>query len=361
MSPERFEHLLSLIAPLITKDDTNFRKAIPADQRLMLTLRFLASGDSQVSLHYLFRMGKKTVSRIIAETTDAIQSTLMEDYMKTPSTTSQWKSIAADFERRWNFPHVLGALDGKHIRIQAPNKCGSLFHNYKGFFSMVLMAICDAKYNFIYTSIGDFGSNNDCGVLANSDIEIAFENKRWGIPGEDAINGIDGPMPYFLLGDEIFPLNGWLMRPYPGKLPEEEQIYNLRHSRARMPIENSFGILVARWRIFQKPIIGSVENVQNYVMACICLHNYLRLTENSLYCPSGFVDVCNKSGKIRSGDWRKIVTENDLLAYHLPKVKGGRRKERAKEVRENMKMYLNNVNVVPWQIERVRYTSRTTS
>ena len=55
MSPERFDHLLSLVSPYITKKNTNFRKAISAAERLAVTLRFLASGDPQASLHYHFR------------------------------------------------------------------------------------------------------------------------------------------------------------------------------------------------------------------------------------------------------------------------------------------------------------------
>ena len=122
MSPERMEHLLSLAAPLIVKKDTNFRKAIPPVQRLMLTLRFLASGDSQISLTYLFRMGKKTVSRIISETSEVLYEVLSEMYLNAPKNQKQWKKISEEFQELWQFPHVIGAIDGKHIRIQAPNK-----------------------------------------------------------------------------------------------------------------------------------------------------------------------------------------------------------------------------------------------
>ena len=73
MSPERLEHLLGLVGPLAQKKkDTNLRKAIPVAESLMLTMRFLASGDSQVSLSYLFRMGKKGMSRVVSETSEAI-------------------------------------------------------------------------------------------------------------------------------------------------------------------------------------------------------------------------------------------------------------------------------------------------
>ena len=313
MSPERMEHLLTLVAPYITKQDTKFRKAIPASQRLMVTLRFLASGDSQVSLTYLFRMGKKTISSILSETCRAIHKVLCDKYLNAPTKEEQWHKISQDFVELWQFPHVIGAIDGKHIRIQAPNNSGSLFHNYKGFFSLQLLAVCDAKYNFIFADVGQYGCNNDCSVLVNSPIGHAIENNTLDIPEPSKVNGIDRELPYFLLGDEIFPLNSWLMRPYPGNLPEAEQVFNYRQSRARLPIENTFGILSSRFRIFQKPIIASVENVQYYVMACICLHNYLRQTENSLYCPYGFVDIETGCGEIKEGEWRSLMVNQNVL------------------------------------------------
>ena len=94
MSPERMEHLLPLIAPLIVKKGTNFRKVIPPAQRLMLTLRFLASGDSQILLTYLFRIRKKTVSRIISETSEALYEVLSKMYLNAPKNQNQWKKIS---------------------------------------------------------------------------------------------------------------------------------------------------------------------------------------------------------------------------------------------------------------------------
>ena len=133
MSPERMDHLLNLVGPLIQKRDTNFRKSIPPSERLMLTLRFLASGDSQRSLTYLFRMGKKTVSRILNETCEALVKVLQPTYMSSPSSSDDWMRISKDFENLWQFPHVLGAIYGKHVQTEAPAKTGTLYHNNKGF------------------------------------------------------------------------------------------------------------------------------------------------------------------------------------------------------------------------------------
>ena len=217
MSPERFEHLLGLVGPLIMKHDTRFRKAIPVDERLSLSLRYLASGDSQISLSYLFRIGRKTVSSIISETTYAIAEVLRPIYLTCPTTVEHWKTIAADFEELWQFPHSIGAIDGKHIQIEKPAKTGTLFYNYKGFTSIVLLAVCDARYNFTVADVGQYGSSNDAGVLAHSEIYHAFENNIINVPADESLPGsAEGKLPYFLLGDDIFPLKTWLVKPYAG-------------------------------------------------------------------------------------------------------------------------------------------------
>ena len=118
-------------------------------------------------------------------------------------------------------------------------------------------------------------------------------------PGCDQLPSI----PYFIVGDGIFALKPWLMRPYPGSnISEERSIFNYRLSRARRVIENCLGILVARWRISLSPIQASVQTVVQITQAAVCLHNYLRQTEPAIYCPTGFVDSFDDSGNILLGE-----------------------------------------------------------
>lgn len=75
-------------------------------------------------------------------------------YLKVPSTTEEWEEVAQKFNEYWNFLNCLGAVDGKHVVMIAPPDSGSVFYNYKGTHSIVLMAICDASYKFLYIDIG---------------------------------------------------------------------------------------------------------------------------------------------------------------------------------------------------------------
>lgn len=257
-------------------------------------------------------------------------------------------------------PHVIGSIDGKHIRIQCPPESGTLFHNYKGFFSIILLAVCDANYCFTLIDIGQYGSNNDSGVLARSEMAKRFEDGTIKLPKPTTVDGCSlDPLPYYMVGDEIFPLKTWLMRPYPGKqLQEDGAIYNYRHSRARRVIENAFGILVARWRLFNTPINASVENIEKYVKAALVLHNYLRLTENATYCPVGFVDSESSNGNIEPGHWRSAVTTNhNPLLSDLQPVRGSRYRQDALSMRDALKGYVNSKQgELEWQWDHVRRT-----
>ena len=108
------------------------------------------------------------------ETCSAIFSVLKDLYLKPTSSNDDWKNIEKDIRDYWYILHVVGAIDGKHIRIQCPKKTGTLYHNYKGFFHLVLLVICDAWYCFTLFDVAQHGSNNDCSVLNNSEMGHRF-------------------------------------------------------------------------------------------------------------------------------------------------------------------------------------------
>lgn len=113
---------------------------------------------------HLYKLGKETVRLIILETCEIIWTLLSPIYMSEP-TTEQFKDIEKDFHRMWNMPNCVGAIDGKHIAIKCPKNSGSMFFNYKKFFSIVLMAVCDANYTFTSVGVGSYGSQSDGGIV----------------------------------------------------------------------------------------------------------------------------------------------------------------------------------------------------
>lgn len=94
--------------------------------------------------------------------------------------------IADNYNKRWNFPHCIGALDGKHVVIQKPENTVSEFHNYKGTNSIVLMAIADANYCFIYVNVGCQGRISDGGVFKNTSFHIKMEKNELSLSPREA-------------------------------------------------------------------------------------------------------------------------------------------------------------------------------
>ena len=130
---------------------------------------------------------------------------------------------------------------------------------------MVLLPICDAKYCFTYIDFGQHENTSDSSVLKSSDLYKAFKEYKFNVVAPIEAEGFKDPLPHFLLGYDIFTLKTWLMRPFPGSLDDSQKIFNYRLSRARRTIENTFGILVARWQIFKRPIRASIETVQSII------------------------------------------------------------------------------------------------
>ena len=146
MSPTIYENLLSWVAPFITKQTTKFRAPISAAERLCVTLRYLVTGDAQSTIAAIYRISPSSVANIISDTSTAIWETFSEKgYLKYPENEQKWRFIAQEFEEKWNFPNAIGAIDGKHVVIQAPHSSGSSYFNYKKTHSIVLMGIWNAR------------------------------------------------------------------------------------------------------------------------------------------------------------------------------------------------------------------------
>ena len=65
MSKTNFYTLLGIVEPMITKRNTRFRESVLAEMKLAITLRYLATGDSFMSLMYLFKVAKQFISSML--------------------------------------------------------------------------------------------------------------------------------------------------------------------------------------------------------------------------------------------------------------------------------------------------------
>ncbi|XP_059923651.1 uncharacterized protein LOC132469674 [Gadus macrocephalus] len=181
-----FDSVLSVVGPKIARQDTTYRQAISPAERLAICLRYLATGDSYKSLGYSFRVGVSTISRIVPEVANAIWDGFVSTHMQMPKE-EEWRAIAEEFEKEWDFPNCIGAIDGKHVTIRAPPCSGSMYHNYKGTFSIVLLAVVDANYCFRMVDVGAYGKGSDGGTLRASAFGKALQAGTLHIPADRSL------------------------------------------------------------------------------------------------------------------------------------------------------------------------------
>ncbi|KAL3208315.1 hypothetical protein MRX96_039202 [Rhipicephalus microplus] len=161
-----------------------------------MTIRFLATGETQRDVAFNFLAGRSTVSSILSEVSEALWLVLQPPYLRHPSITDEWMKISQEFHERWNIPHCLGAIDGNCCLLCVMHNTGSYTWNW--------------------------------GTLE-----------------------VKGPLPYFFVREEAFPLKEYVMGPYARRTLHEDKsyerrVFNYRMSRARHTIENTFGILAQR-------------------------------------------------------------------------------------------------------------------
>ena len=143
----------------------------------------------------------------------------------------------------------------------------------------------------------------------------------------------------------------------PGRgLSEAQRVYNYRLSRARRVIENAFGILAARWRIFRRPIIAHPNKVVSYTKAAIVMQNDLRTTESQLYSHLRYIDGEDGGGNFIGGAWREEPSPSGLEPQR--NVGSNHYAMSASSIRYTFKDYFSSAaGEVSWQHQHVHQTS----
>lgn len=349
MTPHQFDLILSLVDEDLRRQHLCREPICPAE-RLAMTLRYLSSGDLIQGIALSFRVGISTARLAVRVTCRALWTKLQPLYLAKPDTAA-WLRVAEGFNRDWQFPNCVGAVDGKHIQIHAPANSGSMYFNYKGTYSIVLMAIVDSGYSFVVVDVGAYGKQSDGGVLKQSVFGKLLEQGRLGLPSDQLLPKTKLPAPCVFVGDEAFQLRPDFLRPYPGHgLEDDKRIFNYRLSRARRCAENAFGILVTRWRILERKLGEQPQHAEELVKALCVLHNFLMAqnkgNENA-YCGPGYADSMNGVGGRQGGQWRQDISQ---LPLQLARTLARNFAHVARGVRDLYKDYFSSsAGMVSWQ------------
>ena len=178
-------------------------------------------------------------------------------------------------------------MDGKYVQLKCSFNSGSYYFNYKSSFSIVLLALVDADYKFLYVDVECNGRISVGGVFRNSSLSNALSLHTLNIRLSDSES-----LPYLVVADDAFPLKTYMMKPYAFKnLCTEKRVFNYHLSRARRVMENAFGILANRFRIFLTSIAVVPETAVKIVLASCVLHRFLRTESPHRSTPTETCDI----------------------------------------------------------------------
>ncbi len=131
-------------------------------------------------------------------------------------------------------------MDGKCFLIK-PSNTGSEYYDYKTNHSIIMLALVDAEYKFMYVDVGAQGRASDASVWDRCNLRAYLEGNRLAVTPSSTLPFSTTKSPYVIVGDDAFQLKTYLMKPFPGKcLTDSQLIFNYRLSRARRIVRKCF-------------------------------------------------------------------------------------------------------------------------
>ncbi|KAH9361143.1 hypothetical protein HPB48_003005 [Haemaphysalis longicornis] len=215
--------------------NTRMREAIPVEKRVAVGLYKLCSSAEDRSVAIIFAVGRSTVNSIYREFCEAVVEVMGDEWIGLPTAQGMTDHMR-EFAAVCDFPNAVGAMDGCHFPVSPPKEHASDYINYKGWHSMILLALVDHRYRFRFVNVGSPGRCHDAYVYQRSQLATAVEGPLFRAP----LAVISGTaVPPLILCDQAFPLTPNLVKPFPhrGQLSEEQKTYNYHLSRSRRIVE----------------------------------------------------------------------------------------------------------------------------
>ncbi|XP_057797982.1 uncharacterized protein LOC131014077 [Salvia miltiorrhiza] len=266
MDRNTFGRLSNLLRVLGGLTDSRF---VTVEEHVAMFLSVLAHHKKNRVVKFDFWRSGQTVSHYIHVVLKAILRLHVILMVKpTPvaddSTDGRWK---------W-FKGCLGALDGTYINVMVSNTDKPRYRTRKGQISTNVLAICDQHMKFVYVLPGWEGSAADSRILRDA---------------VSRVNGLKVPRGSYYLCDNGYANSEGFLTPYKGvryhlkewgpnvvRPQNREELFNLRHSRARNVIERAFGIMKMRWGVLRSTTYYPIKVQVRLIMACFVINNFIR-------------------------------------------------------------------------------------
>lgn len=269
LTPTQFDQVLSSISPLRHIRVSNY--TLLDSELFFLFLLYSCGGGSLRFISAFSGVNLHLMSNLLRFVANSIISKLSHN-LTLPRTQAQWLSIRQQFLQQYQFP-CYGSIDGCHISIVAPSKTGSVYFNYKKYFSIVLMAVVDSQCRFIFVDCGSPGRHQDNTIFENTSFFTSLCNNSLNLPPPLFSINASEPVHSFFVADGAFRSSIHIVKPYRRPLNVAQKQFSYRVSRARRVVENCFVILKSRFRVLLRPLDLEVSFAPLYVHSLCILHN----------------------------------------------------------------------------------------
>lgn len=248
---------------------------IPLNLQFCATLNFLASGSYQrrVGSDAFASISQSCVSRSIKSITRVIATKMMDDYIRFPQSLHEIQELELQFQTLGHFRGLFAIIDDTHIALTAMKRAIEFgYVNRKGFHSINTQIIIDSQMSILNINARYPGSFHDARIWKSS---LAYTFMR-DIFNVSAVMGEN--FEYFLLGDNGFPLQPWLLKPYDTPCTSiAQELFNRIHKEMRSMIERVIGLLKARFRCLlgETKLRYDHQSTGHIIYTCAVLHNLL--------------------------------------------------------------------------------------
>ncbi|XP_049694849.2 putative nuclease HARBI1 [Helicoverpa armigera] len=230
--------------------------AIKPINRLLLTLRFYATGSFLTVVGDFSGVSKASASRFVYLVSQAI-ARLRGLFIKFPSNT---EDIQQEFFNIAKFPRLIGAIDCTHVPIKSPGgNNAEEWRNRKSQFSFNVQTVVSAKLRILDIVARWPGAAHDQTIFNNSFIKQRLQNGEF--------------RNCVIVGDRGYENTSYLLTPLQTPMTPAEHLYNESQIRSRNVVERTYGVWKNRFPILSKKILLSVSRVQAVIVACAVLHN----------------------------------------------------------------------------------------
>ncbi|GBM91047.1 Putative nuclease HARBI1 [Araneus ventricosus] len=244
------------------------RHALSPEEKVLCALLFYGSGTYQrfAGNDRYLGLSQSSVSRCVNDVSSAINSKMLPLWIQFFSSKEHQSKTKMEFNLKFGFPGIIGAIDCTHVAIVAPNNTqeyqSSIYMNTKSFFSINVQIICDVNMRILNINAKYPGSTQAAFIWRHSAIRNALlANNEAGS---------------WLIGDSGYPLEPWLMTPISNADEDSSSArYNYAHTQARNTIEQCIVLLKSRFRCCQRSrqLHYSPEKAGLIINACAVLHN----------------------------------------------------------------------------------------